>query len=203
MDIALMVGAQELMEASDFAKEKDFVEDLVKRFTLGREHAALVGLVLYGRWAPDGVTVLPMTDDARAVKARFQDAHHGRGGDNLENATIASWSLLQGWSGRVDAPKMLVMLLTGKPDTVENPMRHMRVLKEAGVRVVAIVVGSCVVNKQTLEQMVSEPAAENLFYYKSFEELQDNVDKQVVNICPILEGDAAETLPVQYLPIPA
>jgi len=202
MDIAIMADASELLGQSEFDKEKDFFKEFIAHFTLNRTSAAVVGLVLYGRWAPDGVTVLPMTDSAAAIEERFQAAHRGRGGDQLENATIATWSLLQGWSGRQDAPKTLIVLLTGKPDTVESPVRHMKSLKEAGVRVIAIVVGSCIVNKRMLEQMVSEPAAENLFHFESFEELGDGIEKQVVNVCPILEGDEKETLPMQYLPTP-
>jgi len=199
-DLMVMVSASELMTTAEFAEQKTFVKNLLSRFTLSRDQGGVAGLVLYGAAQP---MVLPLTDSFPAIAARVEYAKIARGALKLDSGFTAAKYVFAGFSGRKDAPKTVLVLIKGKPDSVVLAIDQAAKLKESGVRVVVAVVGSCIVNKQTLEQLASEPSANNLFYFKSYQELNSKLDDQVVQLCPSLSGGSANSLPSQYMPSPA
>lgn len=201
-DLVVMVDTSELLTETDFVEQKASVMDLLAYFTLDRENAAVTGLVFYGN-GTEGTAALPLVESRMALKQRLDFATRGRGGLNLDKGFDAAKTLFTGWSGRKDVPRTVLVLLEGKPDSYSKSIKEAGKLKDLGIRVVVAVVGSCIVNKDHLEQMASDPATDNLFYFKSHQEFRTLVGTQAVQLCPSLEGGAREALPVQYLPDPS
>jgi hypothetical protein len=190
MDIVFLIDTSELIDKSDLDIEKKIVRETIDKFALDRENGAVVGLVMYGAWAPKGVLTLPLTDSRAALESRIDHVGPGRGGLRLDIGLDSAWTMMKGWFSRPGTYRTVVILLKDRPDSASNSVVKARILKDAGIRVVVAVAGSCIVNKRTLQQIASEPTAENIFFYKSFQELHTKLDEQFVRVCPHLEGDS-------------
>jgi len=198
--MVILLDSSELLSDADFKEQKSSVTDLLLYFQLNRVKGALAGLVFYGSGAkPD---TLPLSESYYAVKERVEFAEKGRGGLQLAEGFAAAQTLLTGWSGRKDAPKTALVILEGRPDSVTKSVSKAIELKNMGVRVVVAVVGKCIVNKEALEQIVSEPPEDNLLRFKSHQELRSNIGLTAVKLCPTLKSAPGEVLPLRYLPTP-
>jgi len=193
-----MIDSSELLSPSDFETQKKFVVDISKRFKLSREDGSTIGVVFFGLYKHG---VLPPTDNHNAIEARVEYAEQGRGGQNLELGMEDAKKALFDFAGRGDAPSTVFAIIQGKPDSIVKAIEGGKKLKDRGVRVVLAIVGSCVVNERELDKIVSEPVAENLFFFKDIEELHGRVGEMAKNLCPRLEG--GQGLPIEYLPTPA
>jgi hypothetical protein len=197
--MVVMVDASQLVKPDQFSTQKSFVAELLDRFTVSNDdiHA---GLVFFGFSSP-GVPML--SGNGTDIKKNLADATQGTGSQNLDKGLEAARTSFASSNYRSDALKTLTVLLQGKPESAEKALKQTKLLKEEGVRVIFTVVdreGGCPLNKHILEQLASEPASENLFFFKSFEELHGKVGQQAANLCPSLNGD--DDLPSQYLPTP-
>jgi len=199
-DMIIMVDGSELLAPAEFETQRFFVKELMGRFKLDRTHGTIAGLVLYGKPVPEA---FPLTDSEAAIEAKLQAASIGRGGMHLDRGLNQARAMFVGWSARRDAPKTAIILLDGKPDSIANAVDQAAKLKELGARVIVVAMGECIVNKNSLEQIASEPAAENLFYFKTYQELRSKLAEQVVSFCPSLASGYQEKLPTEYLPKPA
>lgn len=196
-NLVFMIDSSELLSPSDFETQKKFVVDISKRFKLSREDGSTLGVVFFGLYKHG---VLPPTDNHDAIEARVEYAEQGRGGQNLELGMEDAEKALFDFAGRGDAPSTVFAIIQGKPDSIVKAIEGGKKLKDRGVRVVLAIVGSCVVNERELDKIVSEPIADNLFFFKDIEELHGRVGEMAKNLCPRLEG--GQGLPIEYLPTP-
>ena len=157
------------------------VQDLVYRFTIGREDIQ-VGAVQFSDRATiefdldDYLTQRSLSDRIGVMRPMLESTDMAEGFRVLQTLFTASRG------DRANAPNRAVLITDGRPDDADRALLAANRLKNAGIHLTVVGVGHDTVNPTELERLASQSGG--VVLVTSFNDLANAVDRIVRLVCP-------------------
>lgn len=208
-DFAILIDSSPLLSGREFDDERAFAAELLERLLAAREGNSTegqAGLVLFSPGVGGGTAetwTAPLSADPKALSGWLDKRARGAGAASAAEGLGAARQLLG--RGREGVPNTVLILIQGRPNSVQTAKVASRRLQQLGARVVVMATTPSVGIpregvRASLRLLASPPADENLFVADSFGELRRTLRRRVVDVCPALPP--AQRLPGSYLPAP-
>jgi len=184
VDVVLLVDASGSISSSNFALMKKFASMMASNMTISASDANF-GLVQFSSSAKVEFNLL---SDEQAVVNSISSMYQRSGSTNMDAGLDASFGVFKASSRNVN--KVLIMFTDGYPDGGNNPVAHAQPLKDYGVEIYTVGVGSGV-NPKILKDIATEdknPLQPHYMQASSFTQLLDMLNNVVSAAC---KGDEA------------
>jgi len=168
VDITLLVDGSGSISSSDFALMKKFATLLATNITIS-EDAAHIGLV---QFSSSPRVEIGLSDDANAVLTAISSMSQMGSGTNMDDGLDTAYSVLQ--KSQRNGDQVLIMFTDGEPDPGNDPVAHAKIIKDAGIEIYTVGVGSGV-NPQILKDIASEDKNPLLPHYMQADSFADLV----------------------------
>lgn len=180
VDLVLVLDGSGSVTTEGWTKQAAFAKLLVGKLKFGEEHAK-VGLVQFSTNAKMFQTLTATSGD---VETQIGGMGWLKGSTNTAEALVVAREVFLG--GRKDAQGVAVIITDGMPSSKYLTSTAVSRIKEQGVKVVFVAVGSSV-NERVLQHWASWPAHENIITASGFDKLDaKKVTELVTTVCPKL-----------------
>ena len=142
LDLGIILGTNDQLSGTTFNTEKDIVKSIVEKYEIS-EDDTLIGAIVYGTDAKTTLRFGKVTD-AKSALQEISKLQQGRPGNNVLKALeIARDELFKVKNGaRNDAAKTLLAFVDADQGFDPRLERASRELREQGIKVIAIEIGS-------------------------------------------------------------
>jgi uncharacterized protein YegL len=180
VDLVMVLDGSGSVKSEGWTKLAAFVKLVVGKIKFGEEHAK-VGLV---QFSTEAKLFQSLTATSSEVETQLAGMSWLKGSTNTAEALVVAREVFL--SGRKDAQGVVVILTDGMPSSKYLTSTAVARIKDQGVRVIFVAVGSSV-NEIVLAHWVSWPANENIITAESFEKLDAaKVTDLISTVCPVL-----------------
>ncbi|KAK3591335.1 hypothetical protein CHS0354_028442, partial [Potamilus streckersoni] len=196
MDIGVIVDTSDSINENDFKRMKQFVHDLIHSFDIGQSKTR-VAVVPYGTYVDDAVVItlqsslfVEYLDSVVAIRLQQNPLNFGT---NTAAAIAKTREIFQ-QEGRLNVPKVGILLTDGVSDDQEWTKEESNIARTEGIRMIVVGVGNRV-QKTELDTIAFAP--EYSIDLMDFDKLKDtNIFKD--RICSVIEI-CAETFDIIFL----
>jgi len=149
VDIALLVDGSGSISSSDFSLMKKFATLLATNITISEDdgHMSLVQFASYAQ------VEIGLSDDDNAVLTAISSMSQMSSSTNMDAGLDTAFAQLQ--KSQRSTNQVLIMFTDGEPDSGNDPVAHAQTIKDAGVEIYTVGVGSGV-NPDLLKKIASE-----------------------------------------------
>jgi len=183
VDVALLIDGSGSISSSDFALMKKFAGLLAKNVTIS-EDAANFAVI---QFSSSPRVEIGLSSDENAVQTAIASMSQIGSGTNMDAGLDSAYSVLKK-SMRGDS-QVLIMFTDGEPDRGNDPVAHAKVIKDAGIEIYTVGVGSGV-NPKILKDIASDDKNDLQPHYiqaSSFSDLVELLSNIVSAMC---KGDS-------------
>jgi len=181
VDLVLVLDGSGSVKSEGWTKISEFAKLLTGKIKFGEEHAK-VGLV---QFSTEAKLFQSLTATSSEVDTQLAGMAWLKGSTNTAEAFVLARETFL--SGRKDAQGVVVVITDGMPSSKYLTSTSVARIKDQGVRVVFVAVGSSV-NERVLAHWASWPSHENIVTVPDFEKLDaKKVTDLVLTICPVVE----------------
>lgn len=181
VDVVLVLDGSGSVTTEGWTKTAAFAKLVVGKIKFGEEHAK-VGLVQY---STEAKMFQALTATSGDVETQIGGMAWLKGSTNTAEALVVAREVFL--TGRKDAQSVAVVITDGMPSSKYLTSTAVARIKDQGVRVVFVAVGSSV-NQRVLAHWASWPSHENVITATGFDQLDAaKVTELVSTICPVLE----------------
>ena len=179
-DIQFLLDASGSVGAPDFSKQKSFVANFARSFTIGPNNIR-IGVTTFSSAVHPQFSLNKYNGKSALVNA-IRNIPYSKGGTNTDIALkwVASNSFNKSAGDRNNAANIVIVMTDGKSRNSSLTKQEANRLHRAGIKVFAIGIGSKVV-KDELKNIASSP--ENVFTVVSFNVLDSILSELKKSTC--------------------
>jgi len=179
VDIALLIDGSGSISSSDFSLMKKFATLLASNVTIS-EDAAHIAIV---QFSDNPRVEISLSDNENAVLSAISSMSQMCSGTNMDDGLDSAFAQLQKSQRNTD--QVLVMFTDGEPNPGNDPVAHAQKIKDAGIEIYTVGVGSGV-NPKILKDIASEdknPLQPHYIQADSFTKLLELLNNVVSSVC--------------------
>lgn len=179
VDIGLLVDGSGSISSTDFSLMKKFASLLATNTTISPE-AVNIALVQFSKYAQ---TQFPLTNDEQKVLQGIASMSQMGSSTNMDAGLDRIYSVLQ--DSKRGAPQVLIMFTDGVPDGGCDPVSHAKTIKDAGIEIYTVGVGSGI-DPKLLKAIASDdknPLQPHFLQASSFTQLLELLDNVISGAC--------------------
>jgi len=186
VDIVLLLDASGSISSTNFALMKKFCYQMASNITISADDANF-GLV---QFSDNSRIEYYLSSDESAILSGISNMNQITGGTNMDSGLDTAFSVFKSSARKVN--QVLIMFTDGEPNPGNDPVTHAKALKDAGIEIYTVGVGSGV-NPRILKAIATEDSNELQPHYmqaSSFTQLIDLLNNVISAAC---KGDEACT----------
>jgi len=179
VDVALLIDGSGSISSSDFALMKNFATMLATNLTIGKENAN-IGVIQFSDHAQD---LFGLSADETTVVRGISNMQQMKSSTNMDEGLKTTHSVLM--STKRVVSQVMIMFTDGIPDSGNDPVAVAQTLKDDGIEIYTVGVGSDV-NPDLLKKIASDdsnPLTPHYYQASSFSDLMDLLNNLVSAAC--------------------
>ena len=173
-DLVFILDESGSVVEEDFARQVGFVQQFVERYEIGFSASTQVALIRYGSSVQLEFNLNTYSSQQAVLTALSSIQYDSRGNTNTGGAiSLAAMQVFVPAGGvrplAPDATRVCVVVTDGQSNVGPDVQIEADTLRQLGVRVIAIGVGSAT-DRQELESIASQPPSANVFELSAFDQ---------------------------------
>lgn len=173
-DILFILDESGSVQPDDFVRQVNFVEQFVQQYQIGPDTRTQVALIRYGSTVRLEFNLNQFSSQREVLTALASIQYVNRGNTNTGGALNVAATQVFVPAGGVrplapDATRVCIVVTDGQSNVGPSVQIEADTLRQLGVRVIAIGVGSAT-DRQELEAIASQPASANVFELTAFDQ---------------------------------
>jgi len=179
VDIALLIDGSGSISSSDFRLMKEFATLVTRNVTISAQTANMAIV----QFSSQSRVEIGLSDDANAITTAISSMVQMNSGTNMDSGLDTAYATLK--KSTRSTSKVLIMFTDGEPDRGNNPVAHAKTIKDAGVEIYTVGVGSGV-NPKILKDIASDdknPLQPHYIQADSFTKLVELLSNIVAAMC--------------------